>query len=115
MANPTRIELGAYAAGEIPPPVEVTFTDFDGAPIDLTGFGTRQMNIESIPPVPGPLGGNTPILVDGPGGVVQYQWTATDMATPADYTAQLWVSDGTFKYASDLIIFTVYDGPGVAP
>ena len=52
---------------------------------------------------------------DGSDGVVEYTWTATDMAEPASYTAQLWVSNGTNRYASDLIIFTVYDGPGSAP
>jgi len=118
MANtPTKQELGAFAEGAIPPPFEHTFTDFNGAVVDVSGF-TLQMNIEAIPVVTGPLGtGSIGFLTDGTDGIVVYNWSATDMATAADYTAQMWVANGggTQKYESDLLTYRVYDGPGSAP
>lgn len=111
-----KINIGFFAAGEIPPPVSHTFTDFDGAAVDISSFSTRQMNIEAIPAVTGPLGTNAVTFVtDGTDGKVTYAWSATDMAEPGSYSAQIWVSNGTNRYASDLIIFVVYDGPGDAP
>lgn len=117
MANtPTKQELGAFAEGAIPPPFEHTFTDFDGLAVDVSGF-TMQMNIEAIPTVPDTLGGGTiGYTTDGTDGKVTYNWSATDMTTAADYSAQMWVSNGTTqKYESDLLTYRVYDGPGSAP
>src|SRR6056300_64830 len=110
MATVSKIDLGAFAAGEIPPTLSMTFTDFNENAVDLQTFSTFAMNMETIPGVTGPLGGGAiAFATDGSDGVVEYTWTATDMAEPASYTAQLWVSNGTNRYASDLIIFTVYD------
>jgi len=118
MANTvTKQELGAFAAGAIPPPFEHTFLDFDGDAVDVSLFGTLAMNIEAIPTVTGPLGGGTiAFTTDGTDGKVTYDWSATDMADPSDYEAQMWVSNGTDqKYESDLLTYRVYDGPGSAP
>lgn len=120
MANtPVRKELGAFAEGAIPPPFEHQYTDFDGLPVDLsTGSWTMYMNIESIPVTTGPLGiGAIDFDSDGSDGKVVYNWSATDMAEGADYTAQMWVRNGsgTQKYESDLLLYRVYDGPGDAP
>ena len=116
MASPTKIDLGAFAAGEIPPRLSHTFTDYEQVVINLSTFTTLAMNIEALPAVTGPLGtGVIQFAAGGTDGVVEYFWTATDMAEPGSYQAQMWVSDGTNRYASDLIIFTVYDGPGDAP
>ena len=111
-------ELGAFAAGAVPPPFEHTFTDFDGAVVDLSTFGVLAMNIEADGvSVAGPLGGGSiAFTTDGTDGSVTYEWSLTDMAEPADYLAQMWVSNGsTQKYESDLLKYKVYDGPGSAP
>jgi hypothetical protein len=118
MANtPVKQELGAFAEGAIPPPFEHTFLDFDGNPVDISAFGTLQMNIEAIPVVTGPLGGGSiGFTGDGTDGKVTYNWSTTDMAEGSDYSAQMWVSNGaTQKYESDLLTYRVYDGPGSAP
>lgn len=120
MANtPTKQELGAFAEGAIPPPFEHTYTDFDGVAVDMSGGGwSYAMNIESIPPVTGPLGSGTiGFTTDGSDGKVTYNWSGTDMLEQADYTAQMWVRNagGTQKYESDLLTYRVYDGPGSAP
>lgn len=112
----TKIDLGDFAAGEIPPPIEHTFLDFDGVVVDLTGFSTLAMNVEAIPEVTGPVGdGSIDMDVDPATGKVSYTWSATDMAEPSGYTGQMWVSNGTNRYASDLFKYKVYDGPGDAP
>lgn len=116
MANPTKIELGAFAAGAVPPPIEHQYLDFDGVQVDLTGFSTLSMNIEALPSVTGPLGGGTiEFVTDGTDGWVRYTWVADDMAEPSSYTGQMWASNGTNRYESDLFLYTVYDGPGSAP
>jgi hypothetical protein len=116
MAVPVKIDLGAFAAGEIPPVLSHTFRDFDGVVVDLQTFSTLSMNIEAIPTVTGPLGdGVIQFDTDGSDGIVTYNWTADDMAEPSSYTAQMWASSGVNAYASDLILYTVYDGPGDAP
>ena len=115
--TPTVDELGAFAAGAIPPPYENTFLDFDGVAVDISGFGTLQMNVESTPTVTGPLGdGTIGFTTDGTDGKVTYNWSATDMAEPGNYSAQMWVADGSTQiYESDLLTYLVYDGPGSAP
>lgn len=118
MANtPVKQELGAFAAGAIPPPYEHTFKDFDGVAVDLSAFATLQMNIEAIPGVTGPLGtGTIDFTTDGADGSVTYSWSADDMAEPADYEAQMWVyNDVNQRYESDLLTYRVYNGPGSAP
>lgn len=119
MANtPTKVEIGAFAAGEIPPPITHTFTNLLGQPIDISPFTIRQMNIVGVPD-PGIVLGQNPVnfLTDGTDGTVVYQWHPNDMAVPGDYEAQIWVylSTSPYRFASDLILYTVYDGPGEAP
>lgn len=110
-------ELGGFADGAIPPPFEHTFLDHDGVPVDISTFTVFAMNITSDPVVGGPLGdGNIDFTTDGIDGKVTYEWSATDMASPGRYRAQMWVSNATTqKYESDLITYLVYDGPGSAP
>lgn len=116
MAAPTKIELGAFAAGAIPPPIEHQYLDFDGLAVDLTGFTTLSMNIEASPTVSGTLGGGTiEFKTDGTDGWVVYTWVVDDMAEPSGYVGQMWASNGTNRYESDLFIYSVYDGPGDAP
>lgn len=116
--KPVKIELGAFAAGEIPPPLVHAYTDFDGNVVDLTGFITLAFNVEATPAVTGPLGdGAIAFFATDPTlGKVEYTWSSTDMAEPATYLAQMWVYNGsTGRYASDTFVYLVYDGPGEYP
>lgn len=120
MANTvTKQELGAFAAGAIPPPFEHTYLDFDGVVVNMeVGGWTFSMNIEAIPAVSGTLGsGAIDFTTDGSDGKVTYNWVVEDMADEADYEAQMWVRNaaGTQKYESDLLTYRVYNGPGSAP
>ncbi len=116
MAQPTTSELGAFAQGEVPPPLVITFRDFLKNPVDLTGFGNIQMNIEEeLGAGTGTLGLGTVTLTDAPNGVFEYEWVRADMELIGEFTAQGWVNNGTLYFASDLYTYTVYDGPEEPP
>lgn len=115
MADPTVVDLGAFAAGEVPPPLQITFLDFDGVAVPLGGFSNLQMNIEEEIDKALPLGGGTIVVTDAPNGVVEYTWVKNDMLVVGQYTAQAWVDDTINYFASDLYTYTVYDGPGTPP
>lgn len=116
-SQPVTFELGAFAAGEVPPALEISFTDWNGQPVDLSGFATVQCNIdEELDSAANPLGtGNIIVVGDGTGGVVKYTWVRDDMLTPGEYTLQAWTSNGVNYFASDLYLYSVYDGPGDPP
>lgn len=116
MAEPVTHDLGAFAAGEIPPPLVLTFRDFNGSPVDLTTFTIRAVNIESIPAHDNLGEGQITVVGDPANGQLQYAWTANDMLETGEYILQAWVYNGSNqRYASDLYQYTVYDGPGEAP
>ena len=116
MAIPREVDLGAFAAGEVPPPLEISYTDFDGLPVPLTGYTNLQMNIEEeLGANQNPLGTGGIVLTDDVGGVVTYTWVRDDMLDVGEYTAQAWVNNGTNYFASDLYKYSVYDGPGDPP
>ncbi len=116
MAQPATSELGAFAAGEVPPPLVITYLDFEKDPVDLTGFGNLQMNIdEELSANSNPLGTGFLTVTDPAGGVLSYTFVRDDMLDIGEYTAQGWVNNGTNYFASDLYTYTVYDGPGEPP
>lgn len=114
MASPKKISLGVFAAGEIPLPVVHAFKYADGDPIPLTTY-TPTVYIE------GPEGVNagqgTLTVVDAMAGTLSYTWHEDDMQTPGKYRMLLWIeaADESTRFASDLITFEVYDGPGPTP
>lgn len=114
MAAPKRIELGAFPIGAVPPSLEHTYFEFDEVtPVNLTGFSAAVCRIQGIPPVAG-QGGNCTIATPA-SGIAVYNWSALDMSAAGDFEAQIWVKVGPLNYPSDLILYSVYDGPGVAP
>ena len=116
MATPTITELGAFAAGEVPPALQITFTDFDGLAVNLTGFANLQCNVEEeLAANQNPLGTGSIVLTDGPTGIVTYTWVRDDMLDVGEYQLQAWIDNGVLYFASDLYKYTVYDGPGSPP
>ena len=113
--QPVEIDLAAFAQGEVPPDLQVTFRDFDKNPVNLTGFSNLQMNIQGE--LAGFVGFGTGAiaLTDAAGGVVTYTWARGDFQTIDDFKAQAWVNNGTKYFASDLYLYSVYDGPGTPP
>ena len=108
-----KINLGTFASGEIPFPVLHAFKRGDSA-VDLTGW-TPFVMIEG--PDETVTYGNGVVTIDGSPtlGVVMYEWDSADMVDFGKYRMLIWVEDGTYRLASDLVIYEVYDGPGPTP
>ncbi len=111
--KPVSIFIGVFAAGEIPFPFAHTFNDFQGNPIDLTGF-TPTVEAEG-PDENGTYGAGSVSVTDAVNGVVTYTWVAGDFVDVGRYELLIWVDDGTNRLASDLVKWEVYDGPGATP
>ena len=116
MAEPTTVDLGAFAAGEVPPDLAISFKDFDGNAISLSGYSAEIRIQEEL----GALVGSGAIIISDPGnGIATYTWVQDDMLVVGQYTVQAWVLEGATatskRYASDLYTYTVYDGPGDPP
>ncbi len=96
------IQLGPYASGEIPEPLEFQFLDADGDPIDLTGYtATFVFNIN------GNTGTERVADVTTPAeGKVTYAWQDGDISIgtvrEARLRAEFVVTNGTNRYYSDL-------------
>lgn len=117
MASIKKINLGAFAAGEIPGPLLHTFLDKNGAAIDIDGWTVLGFFAESAGEEM--LMGNNPTISDGPGGKVMYIWHPNDMQIAGEYTGLLWVQNAlsgpSLRLASDRFVWTVEDGPGPTP
>jgi hypothetical protein len=113
VAKPVTNFLGVFAAGEIPFDFEHTFNDSAGAPIPLSGY-TPTIEMEG-PDGGGPYGAGTVSVTDATAGKVGYEWATADFQTVGKYQFLLWVDNGTYRLASDLIKYEVYDGPGATP
>ncbi len=111
MAAPQQ-DLGTFAAGEVPYPLEHTFKDSDGVVIDLTGFNTWVAFEGDIT-----LAGSGAVAIDGDPttGIVSYTWVYDDMGLAGKEEFLIWVEDNTNQLASDKFKYTVYDGPGTTP
>lgn len=116
MAEPTIVDLGAFASGEVPPDLLITFKDSDGNAINISGFTTEIRIEEELGAL---VGTGVMTIVDAPGGQVSYGWVRGDMLVVGQYKVQAWVLEGVLttskRYASDLYAYSVYDGPGVPP
>ena len=115
MVAPTKTDLGSFAEGEVPPDLRITFTDFDDVVINLAGFTNLQMNIEEELAGTTGFGTGAYTVTDSGNGETTYVWVRGDMDTVGEYQLQGWINNGTKYFASDLYIYTVYDGPGTEP
>lgn len=113
MASPKKINLGVYAAGEIPFALSHQYKDADGVAIDMTGWSVTA--VAAGPEDGGAYGSGVVMFLDETIGKVQYDWVAADFTDVGKYTMLLWTTDGTNRLASDLIVWEVYDGPGATP
>lgn len=112
MASPKKINLGVFAAGEIPYPIEHTFK-VNGVAIDLTVWSAFVV-IEG-PNETGTYGAGQVLTDEADEGKITYVVAEADMQDTGKYRMLIWVEDGVNRFASDLILFEVYDGPGPTP
>jgi hypothetical protein len=108
--------IGPYVVGEIPAPLEYQFLDYAGGPINLAGYTAKFQR--------GERGNTAPfinvvtlnaVITDAANGKVTYTWVASDFPAPGPYAGMFWVGNGTQRYASLLITWTVCASVGVAP
>jgi len=104
----TYTRLGPFTKGEIPEPLQVTIQDVDGTAINLSGF-TASFKIEAVDQTVSGLGAGTSSIPTAASGITQYAWVAADFTTAGFYRGQMWVGDGTNRYASEVYEWFVYD------
>ncbi len=107
----TKVTIGPFVAGEKPSPLVYTFLDDGGAAINLTGF-TAKLNVRER----WGLAVQYNATVSQPeAGKVTYTWTGAEFPTAGRYTAEIWAGNGTLRYDSILIEFTVRAPVGPVP
>lgn len=99
------ITLGPYHAGERPAPVAYTFQDANGADLVLTGYtAVFVWKDQDGPPIT-----RAATLV---GATATHGWGLADLAEPGSYSGQMWVGNGTNRFASVPMAWRVF--PSVA-
>lgn len=100
-----------YVVGEKPSPLDYQFLDAAGAAINITGFSAEFHIQEQY----GSAIILTATISDGPNGKVRHTFTGTEFPSAGNYRGQFWVGNGTNRYASVMIKFTVAAAIGSAP
>jgi hypothetical protein len=95
--------IGPFVVGEKPAPILYQFLDEDGAALPITGYAAKFSCREQWGLVT--KDGAAATLVSGPLGKVEYDWDGTEFPVPGHYLAELWVGNGTNRFASVLIKF----------
>lgn len=107
--------LGPYTEGEIPGTIQITFLDFAGDPIPITGYTIEWRIREANADI-----STTQVLIgavaDGPGGIGEYTWADGNLDTAGYYYGQMWAYSGTsIRYASEVFSFHVRDAVVTTP
>lgn len=105
------VAIGPYVVGEKPPPLEYSFLDSNGAPIDLSGYSAEFVYKEADSAAI-----TVGAAVSTPGtGTVEYVWIGTEFANAGSYRAEFWTGNGTNRYASLILVFQVRSSIGPVP
>ena len=107
--------IGPYAIGEIPSPLQITITDYDGAVIDLTDFTAKFKIVRLDDDTPSGLATGSSTIFDASNGVTQYSFVAADFTTSGHYRGVMWVGDGSVRYSSDMFEWFIRDNGTTAP
>jgi len=107
------ITIGPYVVGEKPAPLEYTFLESDGTPLNLTGYTAKFV----VRPVDDPAAVTEvdASVTDPTGGTVTYTWSGTELSTPGDHWAEFWVGNNTNRYASLRMTCSVRQSLGPVP
>lgn len=108
----TKIDIGPYVVGEKPAPLEYTFLDSAGVAVNLTGYTAKFIyrRTDDTSPVTANATVSTPA-----GGKVTYTWTGAEFATPGQWWAEFVVGNGTNRFMSLRLEYTVRAGVGPTP
>lgn len=100
--------IGPFTLGEKPEPLQITIQDFDGNAVSLSSY-TAKFVIESVDQTVNGLGEGTSEIVTPASGITRYNWAVSDFTTAGFYRGQMWVGNGTYRYASDIFEWFVRD------
>lgn len=107
----TITKLGSYAAGEIPEPWVHQFLDADGTAINITGYAVRvAYKIDNGSQVV-----RTGALSDAANGKASYTWVAGDFTTAGQMRGEMWVGNGSNRYAQTFELHVREPQGGTAP
>lgn len=107
------VVIGPFKVGEKPAPFIYQFLDASGAVLNITGYVAR-FNCREQDSTTGTFGAAVSIA-DAVNGKVQYTWTGTEMPTAGHYLAEVWVGNGTQRFASVNIVFDAFISVGPIP
>lgn len=105
------ISIGPYVVGEKPAALEYAFLDSSGTAIDITGWTVKFQCQEQF----GSVFTGSGTVSNGTAGKALYAFTGAEFPTPGTYRGQFWVGNGTNRFASVDIRFTVASAVGTAP
>lgn len=95
-----RKEIGPYSVGEIPQPLQISFVDHDGEAIDLAGYQADFVIERADDAIATDAGGGAGTIPTPASGITQYAFVAADFATAGRYRGQMWVGNGSLRFAS---------------
>lgn len=109
--------LGPYVTGEIPVPLVHVFTDAAGAALNISGFAAKFSYGRRDPSTGDFIDTATrdATITDGPAGEATYTFDGTEMDESGVWVAELWVGNGTNRFASELFEYVVRASVGTAP
>lgn len=102
-----------YIMGEKPSPLIYQFLDANGVAINITGW-TVKFNYQERDGV-AVTGAGVTSVSDGPNGKAMYTFTGAEFTTAGHYRAEMIVGNGTNRYISVEINFTVAVPVGTVP
>jgi hypothetical protein len=94
MTGQTIVNLGVFAKGEIPEPIQITIQDADEVAINLSGY-TAEFEIVAVRQTVAGLGAGTTSITDAASGVTKYVWVVADFNTVGTFRGQMWAGDGS--------------------
>jgi hypothetical protein len=111
VSDSPNVQIGPYVVGEKPAPLMYQFQDSDGIPIDLTGYSAQfvyrqQYDVATTA---------SATVSDPANGEVTYNWTGSEMTKAGHYMSEVWVGNGTNRFASVLIEFDARNAVGSVP
>ena len=107
MTGQTIINLGVFAKGEIPEPIQITIQDADGVAINLTGM-TAEFVITAVRQTVAGLGAGITTIPTPLSGITKYVWVVADFNTVGTFRGQMWAgTGGTLKLGSFIYQYEV--------
>lgn len=104
------LTLGPYTAGEKPAPITYQFLDDQGVPLALTGSWVAKL--EQRNRSTGDTVTEATPTFDVPTATATFTVATTD---PGVYTGELWIGDGSNRYASVRFAWLTRAAVGTAP